>query len=427
MNTLIQNLKGDRTIWALVALLALISFIPVYSASSNLAYLKHGTGNTFIFLVKHGMYLVTGFFLMYQVQKIPYNLLKGLTKIFFLPLTWLLLIYVMFNGAMIDGANASRWISTPLGTFQPSAFAAIALYIFVARYLSKTPIEEMTFQESFIKLWIPVFVTLALILPSNLSTTALIFLMVLILSFVGGYPIKNSAIIVGMGIAAFAFFVLLAKAFPDAFPNRVDTWISRIENFTEEKPEEEKYQIEKAKTAIASGGVYGLGPGKSVQKHFLPQSSSDFIFAIIVEELGLLGAFSIIAIYLLLFFRFIVAAQKATNMFGKLLVVGLGFPIIFQAFINMGVAVELLPTTGQTLPLISSGGSSIWVTCIAIGIIINVTKKEEEIAQENLEKQKREEALQRLIDKELAEENSTTNEDYSIEEMNNPINAVLGK
>ena len=173
--------------------------------------------------------------------------------------------------------------------------------------------------------------------------------------------------------------------------------------------------------------MYGLGPGKSIQKNFLPQSSSDFIFAIIIEEFGLLGGFAIIFLYLMLFIRFVIAAYKAPTLFGKLLVVGLGFPIIFQAFINMGVAVELLPTTGQTLPLISSGGTSIWMTCAAIGIILNVTKKEEEIAQENLEKQKREEALQRLIDKELAEENKIENEvseDYSIEELNNPMNVV---
>jgi cell division protein FtsW len=333
---------------------------------------------------------------------------------------------------MIDGANASRWISVPFVgiTFQPSAFAGIVLFLYVARYLSKTEIEEMTFQKSFVELWIPVFITLALILPANFSTTALIFSMVLMLTFVGRYPIKNSAIIVGMGVLAFAFFVLLVKAFPDAFPNRVDTWISRIENFTSDVPDEDDYQIEKAKTAIASGGVYGLGPGKSVQKNFLPQSSSDFIFAIIVEELGLAGAFFIILIYLILFIRFVIASYKAPTVFGKLVVAGLGFPIIFQAFINMGVAVELLPTTGQTLPLISSGGTSIWMTCAALGIILNVTKKEEEIAQENLDKQKRDEALQRIIDRELAEEEKEEeefNEGYSIEDVANPMNAVLNK
>jgi cell division protein FtsW len=431
MKTLIHNLKGDKVIWAMVALLALISFIPVYSASSNLAYQKHGTGNTLVYLVKHLVHLSAGIWIMFQVQKIPYHYFRSISRVL-LPVAWVLLAYTMLKGTMIDGANASRWISVPFVgiTFQPSAFAGIVLFLYVARYLSKTEIEEMTFQKSFVELWIPVFITLALILPANFSTTALIFSMVLMLTFVGRYPIKNSAIIVGMGVLAFAFFVLLVKAFPDAFPNRVDTWISRIENFTSDVPDEDDYQIEKAKTAIASGGVYGLGPGKSVQKNFLPQSSSDFIFAIIVEELGLAGAFFIILIYLILFIRFVIASYKAPTVFGKLVVAGLGFPIIFQAFINMGVAVELLPTTGQTLPLISSGGTSIWMTCAALGIILNVTKKEEEIAQENLDKQKRDEALQRIIDRELAEEEKEEeefNEGYSIEDVANPMNAVLNK
>jgi cell division protein FtsW len=286
----------------------------------------------------------------------------------------------------------------------------------------------MTFQKSLLELWAPVFFTLMLILPANFSTAALIFSMVLMLTFIGKYPIKHIGIIVGIGIVSFAFFILIVKAFPDAFPNRVDTWMSRIDNFTSDKPGEDDYQIGIAKTAIATGGVYGLGPGKSVQKNFLPQSSSDFIFAIIIEEFGLLGGFAIMFLYIMLFIRFIIASYKAPTLFGKLIVIGLGFPIIFQAFINMGVAVELLPTTGQTLPLISSGGTSIWMTCAAIGIIINVTKKEEEIAQEATEKMQREEALQKLIDKQLAEDNELGEENYSIEDSaSNPMNAVLNK
>ncbi len=432
MKELVQNLKGDKVIWSFVALLALFSFMPVYSASSNLAYLKNGSGNTLVYLIKHLVHLVMGFTIMYQVQKVPYHYFRSLSRVL-LPLAWVLLFYTLLKGTVIDGANASRWIQVPfLGiTFQPSAFASMTLLIFVARYLSKTEVEEMTFQKSLVSLWIPVFITLGLIFPANFSTAALIFSMVLMLAFIGNYPIKNIGIILGMGLGFALFFIVLVKAFPDAFPNRVDTWMSRIDNFMSDKTDpDEDYQIEKAKTAIATGGVYGLGPGKSIQKNFLPQSSSDFIFAIIIEEFGLFGGFVIIFLYLMLFIRFVIASYKAPTMFGKLIVVGLGFPIIFQAFINMGVAVELLPTTGQTLPLISSGGTSIWMTCAAIGIIINVTKKEEEIAQENVEKQQREEALQRLIDKELAEENkieNDVNEDYSIQELNNPINVVLNK
>lgn len=428
MIQIINNLKGDKGIWSFVALLALFSFLPVYSASSNLAYLKHGTGNTLVYLIKHLFHVLAGFFIMYQIQKLPYHYFRSLSRVL-LPFVWILLVYTLLKGTMIDGANASRWIQVPfIGiTFQPSAFASMVLLMFVARYLSKTAIGDMTFQKSLLELWAPVFFTLMLILPANFSTAALLFSMVLMLVFIGKYPIKNIAIILGMGIASFALFVLVVKAFPDAFPNRVDTWISRIENFTSDKPGEDDYQIEKAKIAIASGGIYGLGPGKSVQKNFLPQSSSDFIFAIIIEEFGLLGGFSIIFLYVMLFIRFVIASYKAPTIFGKLIVVALGFPIIFQAFINMGVAVELLPTTGQTLPLISSGGTSIWMTCAAIGIIINVTKKEEEIAEENKEKQKRDEALQKLIDKQLAEE-ELIEENYSIEYgANNPMNAVLNK
>ncbi|MES2811912.1 MAG: FtsW/RodA/SpoVE family cell cycle protein [Bacteroidota bacterium] len=432
MKEFVQNLKGDKVIWSFVALLALFSFMPVYSASSNLAYLKNGSGNTLVYLIKHFVHLVMGFTIMYQVQKVPYHYFRSLSRVL-LPLAWVLLVYTLLKGTIIDGANASRWIQVPfLGiTFQPSAFASMTLLIFVARYLSKTEVEDMTFQKSFVSLWAPVFVTLGLIFPANFSTAALIFSMVLMLAFIGNYPIKNIGIILGMGLGFAMFFIVLVKAFPDAFPNRVDTWMSRIDNFTSDKTDpDEDYQIEKAKTAIATGGVYGLGPGKSIQKNFLPQSSSDFIFAIIIEEFGLFGGFVIMFLYLMLFIRFVIASYKAPTMFGKLIVVGLGFPIIFQAFINMGVAVELLPTTGQTLPLISSGGTSIWMTCAAIGIIINVTKKEEEITQENIQKQQREEALQRLIDKEVAEENkieNEVNENYSIQELNNPMNAVLNK
>ena len=303
----------------------------------------------------------------------------------------------------------------------------IVLMIFVARYLSKTREEPITFKSSFIDLWLPVGITLMFILPANFSTAALIFAMILMLVFIGKYPLKYIATVLGIGLVALTLFVLIAKAFPNSLTTRVNTWEARIERFVKDDVTDldEVYQIERAKTAIASGGVYGLGPGKSIQKNFLPQSSSDFIFAIIVEEFGLFGGLAILLIYLLLFLRFIVAAHNANTLFGKLVVVGLGFPIVFQALINMGVAVELLPTTGQTLPLISSGGSSIWVTCLAVGIILNVTKKEEEIAAENVEKAKREVALQKMIDKQINEDEESISEDCSVEE--NPMNAVLKK
>jgi cell division protein FtsW len=434
MVEILNKLKGDKVIWSFVALLALFSFMPVFSASSNLAYMNHGTGNTISYLLKHLAHIFIGFMMIYWVHKVPYHYFRGISMIL-LPVVWLLLAYTLVKGTVIDGANASRWIQVPfIGiTFQTSTLASIVLMIFVARYLSKKRETPTTFRLSIWELWTPVFITLMFILPANFSTAALIFSMVIMLVFIGQYPLKYIGAVVGAGIIALVFFIVIVKAFPDAFPNRVDTWISRIDNFTSDKPTEDDYQIEKAKIAIASGGIYGLGPGKSVQKNFLPQSSSDFIYAIIVEEWGLIGGIGVMLMYLLLFFRFIVAAHKANSLFGKLVVVGLGFPIIFQALINMAVAVELLPVTGQTLPLISSGGSSIWMTCIALGIVIGVTKKEEEIAAELEEKEKRNEVLQKMIDAQIARENAAEemlrNEEYKIEDLStaNPMDAVLNK
>ena len=432
----LHNLKGDKVIWSFVALLALFSFMPVFSASSNLAYQNHGTGNTLSFLLKHLAHLGIGFFMIYVVHRVPYHYFRAISQIA-LPIVWILLAYTLFRGQVIDGANASRWIQVPFVgiTFQTSTLASIVLMVFVARYLSKNRDEVISFKNSVISLWGPVFITIILILPANFSTAALIFSMVIMLVFIGQYPLKYIFTIVGIGIAALAFFVLIAKAYPDAFPHRVDTWMSRIDNFTTDKPGEDDYQIEKAKIAIASGNVYGLGPGKRVQKNFLPQSSSDFIYALIVEEWGLLGGLGVMILYLLLFFRFIIAAHKANSTFGKLLVVGLGFPIVFQALTNMAVAVELFPVTGQTLPLISSGGSSIWMTCIALGIILSVTKKEEEIAEELSEKQKRQETLDRMIEAQIKREDAAeaallagvSIEDYSIEDSANPMDAVKFK
>lgn len=422
MLKIINSLKGDKVIWAFVSLLALFSFMPVFSASTNLAYMRHGSGNAFTYLVKHLAHIFIGFIIIYQIHKIPYHYFKRLSSIA-LPIVWMLLIYTLVKGTVIDGANASRWIQIPFVgiSFQTSTLAAIVLYVFVARYLSKTVNTKPSFKESLIELWLPVFITLVFILPANFSTAALIFAMVIMLAFVGKYPLKYIALILGAGIVALTFFILVVKAFPDAFPNRVDTWMSRIDSFTAKDSEnKDDYQIEKAKIAIASGGIYGLGPGKSVQKNFLPQSSSDFIYAIIVEEYGLIGGLGILSLYLLLLFRFVVAAHKANSIFGKLLVIGLGFPIVFQAMINMCVAVELLPVTGQTLPLISSGGSSIWMTSIALGIILSVTKKEEEIAQELHEKQKRQDALKKLIDKQLEEDE----QDEEIDENQEKVNAM---
>ncbi len=375
MTQFFENIKGDKAIWGVVALLALFSFLPVYSASSNLVYVV-GNGTTIGHLVKHALLLFLGFGIIYGVHKIPTHFFKGLS-IIAMPVVLLLLVYTLAQGTTIGGANASRWIRLPLVgfTFQTSNLASVVLMIYVARYLSKIKDEVITFKQSILPLWLPVFLVLVLILPANFSTAAIIFFMVLVLCFVGGYPIKYLLGIVGAGMLFLTLFILTAKAFPDVFPNRVDTWVSRIESFTNGEDSESDYQIEKAKIAIATGGIVGNGAGKSVMKNFLPQSSSDFIYAIIIEEYGLVGGFILMFFYLLLLFRIVVIANGGETIFGKLLVLGVGLPIVFQAFINMAVAVELFPVTGQTLPLISSGGTSTWMTCMAIGVVLSASNK----------------------------------------------------
>lgn len=379
MSNIFSNLKGDKVIWATTGLLALFSFLPVYSSSSNIAYL-YGDGSTFSYLVVHFFHLLLGFCLLFAIHKIPYRYFKGLS-ILLLPIVVLLLIYTISQGTTIDGSNASRWIQIPVVgvTFQSSTMASVVLLIYVARYLTRISERVVTFKETILPLWVPVFVVLMLILPANFSTTAIIFTMVMVLVFLGGYPLKYLGIVLGAGALVLTLFVLTAKAFPGLLPNRIDTWTNRIENFANDEDTEADYQIEKAKIAIARGGITGSGIGKSVQRNFLPQSSSDFIYAIIVEEMGLIGAFGVMLAYLMLLFRIVIVATKADTVFGKLVVMGVGLPIVFQALVNMAVAVELFPVTGQTLPLISSGGTSIWMTCLALGIILSVSAKREEI------------------------------------------------
>jgi cell division protein FtsW len=372
MRELFRHLEGDRAIWALVAILAIFSFMPVYSASTNLVYVV-GNGSTMGHLVKHAVLLSMGFAIMFAIQKVPYRYFSGGSVLLF-PLVIALLLYTLLQGVTIGGANASRWIQVPfVGVgFQTSTLASLVLMVYVARYLARNKDAEIQFKESFLQLWIPVGLTLVLILPANFSTTAILFCMVLVLVYLGGYPIRYLLYIVGVALASLAFFVLVVKAFPDAMPNRVNTWQHRIENFSNSDAEE-GYQVEKAKIAIATGGLTGRGPGKSIQKNFLPQSTSDFIFAIIVEEYGLVGSFLVLFFYFLLLFRIFIAAKKAGTVFGTLLVIAVGIPIVFQAMINMAVATNLLPVTGQTLPLISSGGTSIWMTCLALGIVLSVS------------------------------------------------------
>lgn len=372
---MLKSLRGDRVLWGILALLAIFSFLPVFSASTNLAYVV-GKGTPWGYLMKHFVILTIGFVLMYTVHRIPHHYFKGLS-ILLLPVVVLLLVYTASQGTVIEGANASRWIQIPfIGmSFQTSTLASVVLMIYVAHYLSKQNQAQTGFGRSLLQLWLPVFIVVMLIFPSNLSTAALLFLTVMVIAFLGNYPFRYLMVISGVGIAALLLFFVLVKAFPEAFPNRVDTWMNRIENFRSGESEDGNYQVARAKTAIVTGGIFGLGAGKSRMKNFLPQSSSDFIYAIIVEEFGLIGGIGLILLYLLLLFRMTVIAHKAPTLFGKLTVMGLGIPIVLQAFINMGVALQLLPVTGQNLPMISSGGTSAWMTCIAMGIVLSVSAK----------------------------------------------------
>ena len=372
-----QFLKGDKVLWGILALLAIFSFLPIFSASSNLVYVV-GRGTPWGYLVKHFVILVIGFILMYSVHKIPFHYFKGIS-ILMLPVAIVLLIYTASQGTVIDGANASRWVKIPLIglSFQTSTLAAVVLMVFTATHLSKPDLKSIKFSKSLIQLWLPVFTVVLLIFPSNLSTAALLFAMVIILAFIAHYPLRYLMKICGTGLTFVLLFILFVKAFPGTFPNRIDTWVSRIENFRSGQSDDGNYQVARAKTAIVSGKVFGLGAGKSRMKNFLPQSSSDFIYAIIVEEFGLVGGIALILLYLLLLFRIVVITHYTSNLFGKLMVIGMGIPIIFQAFINIGVALQVLPVTGQNLPMISSGGTSAWMTCIAMGIILSVSVKRE--------------------------------------------------
>ena len=371
---MIKNIffKGDTVLWCIIALLVIFSFLPVFSASSNLAFVI-GKGTPYGYLLKHFIIMTFGFSLIYVFHKVPFIYFKGIS-VLMLPVVFILLIYTASQGNIINGTNANRWIQIPIigFSFQTSSLASMVLMMYVAHYISKNHDKIITFGNSFLSLWIPILGVLLLIFPSNFSTAIILFSMVIMLLFLGGYPFKYLFLMCSSVLLVFILFVVSAKAFPDYIPNRVDTWANRITNFSSSE-KNANYQIERSKIAIASGGLYGKGAGKSVMKNFLPQSSSDFIYAIIIEEYGLIGGVILIFLYLLLLFRIIVIFHKTEILFGKLLVVGLGIPIVFQAFINIAVTVQLFPVTGQTLPLLSSGGTSAWVNFIAIGIILSVS------------------------------------------------------
>ena len=384
----LRNLRGDKAIWAIVALLAMFSFLPVYSACTNLVYIKD-TGTTISHLIKHGVLLFLGFMIVYAVHKIPTNYFKGLVLIG-MPIVLVLLGYTLTVETNIGGVSANRWIPIPfIGVkFQTSTLATVVLMIWIARYLSKTKDVKITFAESILPLWLPICLVVGLILPANFSTAAIVGLMALIVCFLGGYPLKYLFVITATGLVLAGVFLFVLYNATDVLPDRAGTWKSRIETFRhpEEASADAMRQANDAKMAVAQGGLFGKGAGKSVMKNSLSQSESDFIFAIIIEEYGLIGGLGLLFFYLLLLFRILVVANSAKTVFAKLLVIGVGLPIVFQAFINMAVVVQLFPTTGQPLPLISMGGTSIWMTCLAIGIVLSASdKKQEEVTTSEID------------------------------------------
>ena len=372
---MLDSLKGDKVLWGIIALLAIFSFLPIFSSSTNLVYVV-GKGTPWGYFFKHFIILSIGFLLMFSIHKIPFKYFKGIS-ILMLPIVILLLIHTLSQGTIISGANASRWIKIPIVgiSFQTSTLASIVLMVYSAKYLSKLQTLNFDLINSLLHFWLPVFVIVLLILPSNLSTAFLLFGNVLMLAFIASYPLKYLISIIILGFISLLIFISLARTYPEIFPNRIDTWINRIENFKTGKSSDGNYQLSRAKTAIVSGKLLGLGAGKSRMKNFLPQSSSDFIYAIIVEEFGLIGGVALILLYILLLYRIVVISYRTKSSFGKLTVIGLGIPVVTQAFVNIGVALEVIPVTGQNLPMISSGGTSAWVTCIAMGIILSVSSK----------------------------------------------------
>jgi cell division protein FtsW len=378
---LFKYIKGDKVIWTVVLLLSLLSILVVYSAVVALAY-RYKEGDTASYLIKHVFIMGSGLFLMYLIHKVKYSYFSRISQIAIF-LAAPLLLYTLLKG--VSAGDASRWLAIPGTslTFQTSDFAKLALITYVARVLSIKQDVIKDFKQAFIPIILPIGIICVLIFPANFSTAAMLFLNCFILMFIGRMNAKHLWILIGSGIIMLGLVLLIIWNFPDAIP-RGRTWKARIENFSK-GDSESNFQSEQAKIAIATGGIIGKGPGNSIQRNFLPQASSDFIYAIVIEEWGLISAIIIVFLYIVLLFRGIRIANKSEKTFGSLLAVGLTFSLVFQAMINMAVAVNLFPVTGQPLPLISMGGTSIWFTSIALGMILSVSRESdnEEKGEEN--------------------------------------------
>jgi cell division protein FtsW len=380
-------------IWALVVLLALISMLVVYSATGSLAY-KNYKGNTEIYLFKQVAFIILGIGIIYFAHRVNYIIYSKIAQLLFL-LSIPLLIYTLFFGLSMN--EGSRWIRLPIigMNLQTSELAKLALFMYLARLISKKQDVIKDFKKGYLPLIIPVGITCTLIAPANLSTALLLGASCMLLLFIGRARTKHLLLTVAVVLVPVLFLVVAAvfshKSNDDStevkresvskLTARVDTWISRVEHFIyggKNADDDDGYQVNQAKIAIAKGGFLGVGPGNSTQRNFLPQAYNDFIYPIIIEEYGLIGGTFIVFIYLVFLFRSIKIFRRCPFAFGAFLALGLSFTLAIQAIANMAVSVNLFPVTGVTLPLVSMGGSSFLFTCLSIGIILSVARNVEQ-------------------------------------------------
>lgn len=371
MNGILKYFKGDKVIWVIAILLSIVSLLVVYSAAGQLAF-RFKNGNTEYYLVQRIIMLSIGLGLMYLVHQVKYTVFSKLAVIGY----WIsvpLLILTLVLGSTIN--DASRWLTIP-GlpiSFQTSDLAKLALILYVSRKIGKNQENIKDFRTGFLPVAIPVVVICGLILPANFSTAAMLFATCILIMFIGRVALKHIGLLIGTAIAGFGFLILLSFAAPKLLP-RLETWKNRIENFG--KPsEEDRTQVDFAKMAIADGGIFGTGPGNNLNKYRLPQGYSDFIYAMIIGEYGsVIGGIGVLLLYLILLYRALRIATRSEYAIATLVAVGLSLSLVFQAFVNMAVAVNILPVTGQPLPLVSMGGTSTLFTAITLGIILSVSR-----------------------------------------------------
>lgn len=365
-----QHLRGDRTIWMVALILGVVSLLAVYSACSWMVW--KSSGGTLRILFKQGLMLAAGGAIMYAASKPRYSLYSKLSQLL-LGVTIGLLALTLLIGSNVNGA--SRWLEIPgLGiTFQTSDLARVVIMVYLARVLGKHREEPWTFREVVLRLMLPVGAICGLILPANFSTAALLFATCMILMFIGQVPLKHMLLIAGIAIASFGVLLLLAKTSPELLP-RLKTWTARLENHGGED-RDANYQVNNAKIAIVHGGLLPNGPGTGTSRNFMPHPESDMIYAFIVEEYGsILGGLGLLLLYLILLSRAMRIANRCDKRFGQLTVMGLALSLVLQALVNMAVAVNLVPVTGQPLPLVSMGGTSMWFTCLSLGIMLSVSR-----------------------------------------------------